>query len=159
MAIRDLIPWRKEARAGQPLTSRSEARDLFRGMLEDFFRPWMAAPWSERGTATAPALDVSETDEEYKVTAELPGMSRDDIQVTIHNGRLTISGTKKEERKEEKENYLRVERSYGSFSRTVTLPANVDEDRVEAAFKDGVLSLRLLKAEEGRGKHVEIKGA
>ena len=159
MAIKDLIPWRKRRReVSEKLPNRSEVRDIFEDAVEDFFESWGLEPRWQSEVAISPALDVSETDTEYKVTAELPGMSRDDIDVTLDQGRLTISGTKEEEQKEEKENYVRTERSYGSFTRTVPLPATVDEENIEANFKDGVLSLRLPKTEEARGRKVKIQG-
>jgi HSP20 family protein len=159
MAIKDLIPWRKRRReVSEKLPSRSEVRDIFEDAVEDFFESWGLEPRWQSEVAISPALDVAETDSEYKITAELPGMSRDDIDVTLEQGRLTISGTKEEEQKEEKENYVRTERSYGSFTRTVPLPATVDEENIEANFKDGVLSLRLPKTEEARGRKVPIQG-
>jgi len=162
MAKKNLIPWRKgrggEGRAGLP--AREEPRELFREMFEDFFRPWALAPWRLLGRELelSPAVDVTETDAEYKVSAELPGLTRDDIEVTLQEGRLTISGQKKEETREEKQSYLRVERSYGSFSRTIPLPSSVQEDAVEATFRDGVLSILLPKTAQARGKKVQIKG-
>ena len=159
MAIRDLIPWRKHRRGEEALATREDARDVFQEMMEDFFRPGGLTSWARREPALSPAFDVSETDDEYRVSMELPGLAKDDIEVSIENGRLTISGEKKEEQKEEKENFLRVERSYGSFTRSVPLPGTVNEEGIEASFKDGVLSVRLPKTEEARGKKVEIKGA
>jgi HSP20 family protein len=128
-------------------------------MMDDFFRPW--APLSRmesRLMGFAPAVDVTETDKEYKVTVEAPGIAKDELEVTINDGYLTIRGEKKEEQKEEKENYVRVERRYGSFHRDIPLPGGVKEDEVEATYKDGVLSIRLPKSPEAAGKRVEIKG-
>jgi len=161
MPIRDLIPWRKQRQAERTagLPTREEFGDLFREMFEDFFRPWALTPRFGRLFAVRPAVDVSETDTDYHVSVELPGMSKDEVQVTIDQGRLTISGEKKEEHKEERANLLRVERSYGSFTRTIPLPSSVNEEAVEAEFKDGLLTIKLPKTEEARGKKVEIKGA
>jgi HSP20 family protein len=117
------------------------------------------APWSlltEESAAFAPAANVSETEDEYRVSVELAGMGKDDVGVSIQEGRLTISGEKRKEEQEEKENYLRYERSYGSFTRTIPLPTSVDEGRISAKFKDGVLTVRLPKRPEARGKKVEI---
>jgi len=158
MAIRDLIPWRKQRHVGTELTPYDEVREMFREMFEDFFRPWALTSRLGRRFALSPAVDISETDKEYRVSVELPGIEKDDIQVSIDQGRLTISGEKKEEQKEEKENFLRVERSYGTFTRTIPLPATVNEEAAEASFKDGVLTIRLPKTAEGRGKRIEIKG-
>jgi len=161
MAKRDLLPWRKgkSDEGGSGLPARHEPGELFREMFEDFFRPWALAPWRllSRELGPSPAVDVTETEGEYKVSVELPGLTKDDIEVTLEEGRLTITGEKKEEKREERQNFLRVERSYGSFSRTIPLASSVKEDAVEAAFKDGVLSILLPKTEQARGKKVQIK--
>ncbi len=157
MTIRGLVPlWRRRRgveRFGFP--AHEEVRDLFREMFEDFFGRQGLVPWPR--LPHKPAVDVSETDEEYRVSVELPGLGKDDIEVSIERGYLTISGERKEEEREEKENFLRLERFYGSFTRTIPLPASVDEKAVEASFKDGLLSLRLPKTEEARGRRIEIK--
>lgn len=103
-----------------------------------------------------PAVDVSETGAEIVVKAELPGMSKDDIELNLQDNVLTVKGEKKQEKKEEKENYHRVERSYGSFSRSFTLPADVDQENVQANFKDGVLMITLPKVEEAKQKKIKI---
>jgi HSP20 family protein len=162
MAIRDLIPWRKrhgeEGRA--EVAPYEEPWDAFRDMMEEFFRPWAeTSRMLQRGRMfPGPAVDVTESAEDYTVTVELPGMTRDDIEVTVEDGRLNIRGEKKSEKKEEEKNYLRVERSYGSFSRSIPLPTTVQEEAVEATFKDGVLRVKLPKTEEARGRKIEIKG-
>ena len=160
MALRDLVPWhkvRREQEGPQALASRGpwEMGDWF----NDFFRTWTAAPWTllrGEGPGFAPAVNVAETDQEYRVSVELPGLSKDAIQVSVHEGQLIISGEKRQEEKEEKEHYLRVERSYGSFRRTIPLPASVDEEGVAASFKKGVLTVQLPKTAEARGKKIEI---
>ena len=103
-----------------------------------------------------PSVDVSETGEEIVVRAELPGLSKEDIELNIQDNVLTLKGEKKQEKKEEKENHHRVERSYGSFSRSFTLPAGVDPENVQATFKDGVLVIALPKVEEAKQKKIEI---
>lgn len=162
MAISDLIPWRKRRgrrESGDRLPAEREARDMFRDVFEDFFRDLDRAPaFRGGGSRLAPAVDVSETDEDYRVSVELPGISKDDIEVTVDQGRLNIQGEKKEEEREEEEDYLRVERSYGSFSRSIPLPSSVDEDNIEASYDEGVLSCRLPKTGEARGKRIEVKG-
>lgn len=162
MALRDLVPWRKMEQEQEPLLpQRREIKDLFREAFEDFYRPWSLAPWGEtarRLSGFAPVVDVSETESEYRVSVELPGLSKDDVELTIDQGRLNIRGEKKSEEREEKENHLRVERSYGSFSRSVPLPQTVDQDAAQATFKEGVLTVSLPKTEKSRGKKVDIKG-
>jgi HSP20 family protein len=104
-----------------------------------------------------PAVDVSETDSEMVVRAEFPGMTQDDIELNLQDNVLTLKGEKKQEKKEEKENYHRIERCYGSFTRSFTLPAGVKYDDVKATFKDGVLEIVLPKSEEAKPKKISIK--
>ncbi|MCS7229148.1 MAG: Hsp20/alpha crystallin family protein [Candidatus Kryptonium sp.] len=105
----------------------------------------------------SPRVDISETDDEYIVRAEIPGVNKDDIKITIKENMLTISGEKKQEKETKNENFHRIERVYGSFSRSFTLPSAVKVDKVEAKFKDGVLTIKLPKVEEAKAKEIEIK--
>ncbi len=107
--------------------------------------------------AWEPAVDISETPESYLVTAELPGMSKDDVNISYEDGILTIRGEKKQEKEEKRKNYHRVERSFGAFERSFRVPSRVMVEKIEAKFKDGVLSLMLPKAEEARPKEIPIK--
>lgn len=88
---------------------------------------------------------------------ELPGVSKDDVKITIESNILTIRGEKKQEKDVKQENYQRIERSYGSFQRSFTLPGTVKSDAIDAIFKDGVLTVTLPKAEEAKPKHIEVK--
>jgi HSP20 family protein len=106
--------------------------------------------------AWLPAVDVSETESQLTVRAELPGMSQDDIEINLQENVLTLKGEKKQETKEEKENFHRVERSYGSFSRSFTLPSGVKAADINATFKDGVLEITLPKVEEAKPKKIAI---
>ncbi len=107
----------------------------------------------------APAVDVRETNDEIHVMAELPGLKPEDVSVTVENGVLTISGEKKHEVQEGKEegNYYLFERRYGRFERSFTLPRTVNADQVNARFRDGVLTIVLPKAEEARPRKVQIE--
>ncbi|CUS83436.1 Hsp20/alpha crystallin family protein [Candidatus Kryptobacter tengchongensis] len=105
----------------------------------------------------SPRVDISETDDEYIVRADVPGVSKDDIKITIKDNVLTISGEKKQEKETKNENFHRIERVYGSFTRTFTLPGAVKVDKVEARFKDGVLTIKLPKVEEAKAKEIEVK--
>ena len=107
----------------------------------------------------APSVDVSETDNEYLIKVELPGIRKEDVKVTIHDGVLTLQGERKLEHKEEHKKYHRVERAYGSFARSFTLPENVDGNSVKATNKDGMLYLHLGKTEETKPKSIEVKVA
>ncbi len=161
MTIRDLIPWRKRRGRGEgdeSVPAEQDMRDVFRDAMEDFFGDMGQFPRFAGESSLAPAIDVSETDNAYKVSVELPGTSKDDIEVTVEQGRLNIRGEKKEESREEDEDYLRVERSYGKFSRSIPLPSTVDEEDIEASFEDGVLQCHLPKTGEARGQRIEIEG-
>lgn len=103
----------------------------------------------------SPAVDVAESDNEYLVKVELPGINKEDVKVTVQDSVLTILGEKKQET--EAKNYHRVERSYGSFQRSFTLPSTVKADKVDATFKDGVLTIALPKAEEAKPKEIDVK--
>lgn len=105
-----------------------------------------------------PAVDVSEADGKLVVKAELPGMSKDDVEIALTDNVLTLRGEKKQEEKRDEDEMHVWERSYGSFIRSFTLPTRVAEDQVTAEFKDGVLTVTLPKVEEPAGKKIEITG-
>lgn len=105
-----------------------------------------------------PTIDVSETDDHVIVRAEVPGMDKKDINITMSDGLLTIQGEKKQEKKEEKENYRFVERRYGSFSRSLRIPNGVDADKIDASYKDGVLKVAIPKSEPEKSRKIEIAG-
>jgi HSP20 family protein len=104
----------------------------------------------------APALDVYEDKDNLTVKAELPGMKREDIEVSLHDGTLTISGERKSETKHEEAEVYRSERFVGKFQRTVTLPTPVKSDAVKANYKDGILTVTLPKAEEAKPKQIDV---
>jgi HSP20 family protein len=104
-----------------------------------------------------PSVDIAETDDEIVVKAEIPGVSKDDIDITVDNNQLILSGEKRQEVEEKEKNYYRVERSYGSFKRIFNLPSTADVGKVEAAYDDGVLTIQIPKTEVARGKKVEIR--
>lgn len=103
-----------------------------------------------------PAVDISEDDHEFLVKAELPEMKKEDVKVSVENGELTISGERKFEKEEKNKKYHRVERSYGSFARSFTLPDNVNADKVTAEFKEGLLQVHLPKQETAKPKAVQV---
>lgn len=108
-------------------------------------------------TAWAPLVDISEDDKSYQINVELPEMRREDIKVNVENGVLTISGERLREKEEENRKYHRVERAYGSFVRNFTLPQNVDSNKVNATYRDGVLHVSIEKSESARPKAIEVK--
>lgn len=104
-----------------------------------------------------PSVDVFENEGGYVLKADLPGMNKEDIKIDVNDGTLTIKGEKKLEEKNEKDNYVRVERSYGSFTRSFTLTEDVDTENIQAAYKDGVLEITLTKKEEAKPKEIQVQ--
>jgi HSP20 family protein len=131
-------------------------------MFDDFFRDPFA-PLAVREPRFlgefVPKVDVEESDTDFKVTAELPGLEPGDIQISLENDVLILSGEKKSEREEKEKGYRRMERSYGSFQRVIPLTTEVEEDKVDAKFKNGVLTITLPKtpAAVKTTKKIEIK--
>ncbi len=130
-------------------------RDLNRAFSEFFGQPGTAVDTWERDWV--PAVDVFEKDNEINLKAELPGLTKDDVDISIENNTLTISGEKKRESEVKDDNYHRVERSYGRFQRSFTLPQTIDAKNVKASFKDGILSVKLGKKEEAKPKKIDIQ--
>ncbi|MBU0690388.1 Hsp20/alpha crystallin family protein, partial [bacterium] len=104
-----------------------------------------------------PNVDIVENEDSYEIHAELPGVTEEEVNVTLNNNVLTLSGEKKQEVKDEKENFVRVERTYGKFERSFSLPSNIQADKVDANYKDGVLSIKVPKAEEAKSRSIKIK--
>lgn len=105
----------------------------------------------------APQVDISEDEKTYVVKADLPEMKKEDVKVTVENDVLSISGERKTEKEEKKKKFYRIERSYGTFLRTFTLPENADSTKIAAEFKDGVLKVQLPKSAAAKPKPVEVK--
>ena len=118
-----------------------------RDFVDRFFGDFALPNLMFEGAEWTPAFDVSETDSELIIKAEVPGMDKKDINITVSDGMLTIKGEKKHEKKEENEHYHRVETHYGTFSRALRLPTEVVADKVDATYKDGVLNVTLPKSE------------
>jgi HSP20 family protein len=130
--------------------------------LRDELDRLFESPWTELTRTSqllsgwTPALDVHEDKDNFVVRAELPGMKREDIDVSLHDGALSISGERKTEKKYEEAEVYRTERCFGKFQRTVTLPAPVAADKVKAQYKDGVLTITLPKTEEAKPKQIDV---
>lgn len=164
MTMRELLTFSRPLnvqRGGNPIvTFQDEVNKLF----SDFFGESSLPAWhtpAEYNTALNPAIDVSETDKEYKITAELPGLDVKDVQITAAEGYVTIRGEKKEETREEKEGYFRRERSYGSFQRVIALPDTANMDKAEAKMDKGVLVVSIAKkaAANPKERKIEVKQA
>ena len=108
-------------------------------------------------TDWTPLVEITEDDKEFLVKAELPGLKKEDVKVTVESGIMTISGERKTEKEEKTKKYHRVERAYGKFERSFTLPDDADGAKVNAEFKDGVLQVRLPKAEKPANKALDVK--
>ena len=106
-----------------------------------------------------PAMDLLETDDEFVIRADLPGMSESDVSIELEDNVLTVSGERRTEHEDKREGFYRVERSYGSFSRSLTLPKGVDPEAVNASFNRGVLEVRVPKPEQRKPRKIEISGA
>ena len=104
-----------------------------------------------------PTVDISESETEYAIKAELPEVKKEDVKVTVEDGVLTIQGDRKQEKEEKGKKYHRIERSYGRFVRSFTLPDTVDESKVKAEYTDGVLHLHLPKSEKAKPKQIDVK--
>jgi len=130
---------------------REEMNDLLNRFWSSSSEPFGLAEWS-------PALDVSETDDAVLVHAEIPGIDPKELDIAVVGDTLTIRGEKKDQSEQKGRNYHRVERRYGSFTRSLTLPAAVDADGVTAKAHAGVLQIRLPKKEEAKARRIEIKG-
>lgn len=125
-----------------------------------FARP---AAWQSQGREVmtvadwTPTVDISETESEYVIKAELPEIKKEEVKVTVEDGVLTITGERKQEQEERGKKFHRVERSYGRFVRSFTLPDSVDEAKVKAEYVDGMLNLHLPKSEKAKPKQIEVK--
>jgi len=131
-----------------------DLQDEFNRFFEDF----------GLGSAVAqedfsPAMDIRETDEAYIVEADVPGIKREDVKIEINDDVLTIKGERKVEQEENKKDYRRIERQYGSFRRSVSIPDGIQHDAVEAKFVDGVLRVTLPKREDTKPRRIEVKAS
>jgi len=131
-------------------------------MFDQFFAedfPFSTRMITRPGMDFFPKMDISETESEYKVTAELPGMDENDIQIRLEKDSLILSGEKKTESEEKEKTFHRIERSYGSFERVIPFDTRLDEDKISAVFKNGVLTVTLPKAGEAirKTRQIEIK--
>jgi len=129
-------------------------QDEMNRLFNDFFSQGerskgMPSIWS-------PLVDIAETDNDITVTVEAPGMQKDDINITIQDNVLTLKGEKKQENVEKKKQYHRIERTYGQFERSFSLPTTIQTDKVKAGFRNGVLTITLPKSEEAKPKEVTI---
>jgi HSP20 family protein len=161
----DLIPWRRKGQRaagetpGRPLT---HFRDEVESVMERFFRdPWTAgltAPF-ERMLGSYPQLDITESDQHVTVQVELPGVDPQDVQIELRGNALALSGEKRDVHDETRGGQQYSERRYGRFSRTIPLPSGIDPDQVDAAYKDGVLTITLAKSPAAQPQQIPVRNA
>ena len=147
-----LVRWR-------PLNELARIEEEMDRMFDRFFGSSLLEDVDTTPTVWSPDVDIAETKDAFVVTVELPGLNKKDIHVRYKDGMLTIEGERKREKEEKDVNYYRVERQYGKFCRSFHLPAEVKEDKIEASYKDGVLTVRLPKSEEAKSREIEVKVA
>lgn len=145
---RELINW--------PTGIAGMQREINR-LFDNFFRGSVQDDGTFFSSVWAPAVDIAEHENEYVVKVELPGVSKDDVKVTLESNILTIRGEKKKEKEFKEDDYHRMERSYGAFQRSFALPSSVKSDKIDAAYEDGILTVTLPKAEEAKPKQIEVK--
>jgi len=156
-----IIPWRRSDQRW-PAEREGDPFSYLRQQVNRVFDDFWGAPSLARGeswSGFAPQVDVTETDKDVKVCAEIPGVEAKDIDVSVEDGTLRIRGEKKYEREENEKGQYRMERSYGSFERAIPLPVEVDEAKAKAEFKNGVLRLTLPKrpGAQSRRKKIPVK--
>ena len=140
-------PW---FRRGTMQSLRDELQDVFSNFFGDE-NP--LATWN----AWVPSLDLSETDGGLEVRMDVPGVKAEDVEVQMNGTTLTVTGKRSEEKEEKGKTFHRMERSYGEFTRSVTLPCEVKEDKVEAQIRDGVLTIRLQKCDEAKTRKIKVQ--
>ncbi|MCK4755421.1 Hsp20/alpha crystallin family protein [candidate division WOR-3 bacterium] len=125
--------------------------------MDRFFETFFGQHPEDREGFWTPILDIEESNGNIVVKAEIPGMEKDEIKVSVRNNMLSISGERKQEIETKDKTFHRIERSYGKFSRTITLPSEIDADKIKAAYKDGVLNIVLPKPESMKPKQIEVE--
>ena len=124
----------------------------FSDIMDEFFNDAV----NTRRDNFVPGIDIAETENQFEISAELPGMKKEDINISLDNSRLTISGERSLKEEEEGKTFHRVETSYGSFNRSFQLPDNVDEESIRASYEDGLLNITIAKREDKVKKQIEI---
>ena len=143
--------------AKAPFFAPREFHGLFDRVLDNFWNDADFVPEGEAGQRTwLPAVDIYENDDAFVATADLPGLKKEDLDVSIENNVLTVSGERKFEKSDDEGTFRRVERSYGTFRRSFALPRTVDSTKVEAKFEDGVLTLALPKSEVAKSRKITV---
>lgn len=147
-----LIRWKPETELWDPFRSLEDIREEMNRIFDTSLRR-RGSFWE---TSFTPAMDVVEEKDNFLVKVDLPGLTKDDITVTIHDSYLTIKGERRHEVEKKEANFYHRERTFGQFVRTLELPAHVDASKVQATFRDGVLHVTLPKTEEAKPKEIKV---
>mgnify|MGYP001121166250 CR=1 FL=1 len=145
---------KKELKSYDPFDALFSLREDFDEMFRNFFTGFTSPTL---GKGVFPVMDVTETPEQFIIEAEVPGIQKENLKLSIKKDELVIEGEKKEENKKEGESFLRIERSYGSFRRSIRLPSEIDQSKVKAKYENGVLKISLPKTEKEKPKEIEVK--
>jgi len=164
MKIRNLLPTVQRPSGSDVDHPFYSLQNQMNSLFDDFFSGFDVAPRSLAAGgfgAFSPSVDVKESDKDFTIRAELPGVEEKDVEVTVTNDAVTIKGEKKEEKEDKGKNYYYMERSYGSFNRVIPLAAETDANKAEASFKNGVLNITIPKNQsaKARGTKVPIKAS
>jgi HSP20 family protein len=141
----------------EPVRELSSLQSDMNRLFNSFFDTTTAANGATAPRRWVPAMDLVETDDHFVLKADLPGLSEDDVHIDVEGDVLTVSGERKSEREDKSEGYVRVERSYGAFGRSLTLPEGVEPEAVSASFDRGVLEVRIPKPEQRKPRRVAIQ--
>jgi len=147
-----LLPVKKRERPGGEL---SRFHDEMDDLISSFFQPWESPLWR---TGRWPAIDVTEKDDHFLVHAEVPGCKPDDIDISVSGNILSISGEKKQQEEVKEKGYYHAERVFGSFRRDLTLSGDLDPNKIEATYKDGILNIKVPKSEKAKPVKIKVKG-
>jgi HSP20 family protein len=150
----ELMPWRRRDRESYPISFPRDFQRSFEDLINRFFGDEQLLPGFSR--TFTPAIDMSDSDDAFVLEAEIPGIDAKDLDISLTGDVLTIKGEKKEKKEDKKKGVHRVERTFGSFSRSFQLPCEVQEDKIEAKFENGVVKLTLPKAEAAKKKSINI---
>jgi len=151
-----LVPWRKKEQSIDPFREMESIQNEMNKLFDFSLSRWPDREFGLLEGAWSPAIDVYDSKDNLLVKADMPGMKKDEIEVSVHDNILIIKGEKKAEKEDKGKDYLKQERFYGSFNRAITLPVGVDSGKITASYKDGVLELSLPKKEESKPKQIKV---
>lgn len=143
----------KKMRKWEPFRELVSLRDD----MDRFFKSFFGSSLEEVEGFWAPVIDIEEDNDNYYVRAEIPGIKKEDVKISVRGNAISVSGERKQESETKNKTFHRVERSYGRFRRTVTLPSEIDADTVKATYKDGILTITLPKPESAKPKEIEVE--